>query len=402
MTRFFVIFFLCAIAVCEARIVTFTATSTVSQEDADKQAMAGVAMQIRSHISVSHTLQKSELKNSKQSDLQKKYTENIHVQSELTLDGVELKRRKIKKDLWESTAKLDTDKATASLRQKLTETKFEAHKLDSIICNAIGLHQFETAIKAYGELVPLQLSHQRAAADISIFEVLDKSEIFGANVPALEMLISEAVAGLEISFEGDVPTQVENEALGPFRILVQNPRGPIPKIKVLAEQNQKIVAEALTDSNGIAIFHLRDIETFKGEHSITFRIFIPKFGKQSFNLEKRISYHSDIPKCSYTMSCQGDGAACIAVENLFAKAGFEEIKNSKNLSVQIKDLGTKVFEGGPKKISTVELLLSLSGEKIRYSKQIKGTGSSEFSAKSNAIYKISVSEIQQALQPLCE
>lgn len=127
MTRFFVIFFLCAIAVCEARIVTFTATSTVSQEDADKQAMAGVAMQIRSHISVSHTLQKSESKNSKQSDLQKKYTENIHVQSELTLDGVELKRRKIKKDLWESTAKLDTDKATASLRQKLTETKFEAH-----------------------------------------------------------------------------------------------------------------------------------------------------------------------------------------------------------------------------------------------------------------------------------
>jgi len=402
MTRIFAILFLCTFAVCEARIVTFTATSTVSQEDADKQAMAGIAIQIRSNVSVSHSSQKFEETSSSKSDLQKKYTENIQVRSELTLDGVELKRQKIKKDLWQTTAKLDTDKATASLRQKIAAANFQAHKLDSIICNAIGLHQFEPAIQAYSELVPLQLSHQRAAADMSLFEALDKSDVFNANIPALEMLISEAIAGVEISIQEKTPAQIENNALGPFHILVKDSRGPIPKTKVLAEQNQKIIAEAITDSNGIAIFHLKNIETFKGEHFIDFRIFIPKFGKQSPNLQKRISYNSDIPNCSYTLNCQGDGASCIAIENLFSKAGFEESKDSKKLTVQIKELSSKVFDSGPKKISTMELFISIFGEKIRFTKQIKGTGSSEFSAKSNAIYKISVSEIQQALQPLCE
>ncbi|MBP5246860.1 MAG: hypothetical protein J6Z31_03295 [Fibrobacter sp.] len=400
--RIFTILLFFIFAICDARIVTFTATSNVSQEDADKQAMAGVAVQIRSTIAVSHSTQKSEIHNSKQSNLQKKYSESIQVRSELTLDGVELKRQKIQKNTWQTTAILDTEKATASLRQKLFDTKFKAQQLDSIICNAIGLRQYEKAIQAYGELVPLQLSHQRASADISIFEPLDKSYAFKANVPALEALIAESVAGLQISVVGEVPSQVEDNALGPFRILVQNALGPVSKIKVLAEQNEKILAEAFTDSSGIVVFNLKNVETFKGEHFIHFRIFIPKFSKQSPNLEQRVSYTSSAPNCTYTMNCQEEGAVCIAFENLFSKAGFEENKNGKKVTVQLETITKHIFEDGPKKISTVEFLISLTGDKIRFTKQIKGTGSSEFSAKSNAIYKISVPEIQQALQPLCE
>ncbi len=402
MIRFFTLLLFFSFAICEARIVSFTATSNVSQEDADKQAMAGVAVQIRSSISVSRSSQKSESANSQQSNLQKKYSENIQVRSELTLDGVELKRKKVGKNTWQTTASLDTEIATASLRQKIIDTQFKAQQLDSIICNAIGLRQFEKAIQAYGELVLLQLSHQRTVADISLFESPDKSYALKANVQALEALIFESVSGLQISIEGNVPSQVENNTIGPFQVLVQNALGPVPKVKVLAEQGDKIITEALTDSNGIAVFHLKNIETFKGEHFIDFRIFIPKFSKQLSNLETRISYNSSAPNCIYTMDCQEEGAVCIAIENLLSKAGFEESKNGKKLTAQVKKLKKHIFEDGPKKISTVEFFITLLGPAIRFTKQIKGTGSSEFSAKSNAIYKISVPEIQQALQPLCE
>ena len=67
MIRALGIFLLCAFAFGEARMVTYTATSTVSQKDADEQAMAGLATQIRAHVSAAHSTQKSEVKNSKSS-----------------------------------------------------------------------------------------------------------------------------------------------------------------------------------------------------------------------------------------------------------------------------------------------------------------------------------------------
>ena len=54
MIRALGIFLLCAFAFGEARMVTYTATSTVSQKDADEQAMAGLATQIRAHVSAAH------------------------------------------------------------------------------------------------------------------------------------------------------------------------------------------------------------------------------------------------------------------------------------------------------------------------------------------------------------
>ncbi|MCR5027738.1 MAG: hypothetical protein K6A31_00590 [Fibrobacter sp.] len=402
MIRALGIFLLCAFALGEARMVTYTATSTVSQKDADEQAMAGLAVQIRANVSTARSMQKSEVKNSKSSKLNSQYSESIHVKSELALDGIELKHQQLAKEKWQSTASFNTDKAASLLRKKMRDANAKAHTLDSLIHAALARHQYDVAIDAFGEIAPLQLSHQRALADLAIFEPLNKTDDFGIDLFALQAQISEAIEHLEITAIDSVPNQIQNNTLGPFTFRVQDEIGTLNGMTVLAEQGKKIVAEAKTDSNGLVHFTLRNINTFQGSHEVVFRIRLPRFGNRKPQTEYKVTYTSDAPNCSYALDCNGDGASCIAIENFLSRIGFEESRDGKKLHVQIQTLDTQVFNGGPKKIYTVQLSVSMTGEGIHFNQQLKGSGSSEHSAKSNAIYKISSQEIPQALKPLCK
>ena len=402
MIRVLGIFLLCAFAFGEARMVMYTATSTVSQKDADEQAMAGLATQIRAHVSAAHSTQKSEVKNSKSSKLNGQYSESIHVQTELSLDGIELEHQQLAKEKWQTTASFNTDKAASLLRKKMREANAKAHTLDSLIHAALARHQYDIAIDAFGEMAPLQLLHQRAVADLAIFEPLTKADDFSMDLFALQAQISEALAHLKISPVDSVPSHVQNNTLGPFTFRVQGEGGTLNSMTVLAEQGKKIIAETKTDSNGLAHFILRNINTFQGSHEVIFRIRLPHFGKRKSQTEYKVTYTSDEPSCSYSLDCMGDGAACIAIENFLSRVGFEESKKGKKLLVKIKTLDTQVFDGGPKKIYTVQLSASIRGEGIHFDQQLKGSGSSEHSAKSNAIYKISSQKIPQALKPLCK
>ena len=213
MIRALGIFLLCAFAFGEARMVTYTATSTVSQKDADEQAMAGLATQIRAHVSAAHSTQKSEVKNSKSSKLNGQYSESIHVQTELSLDGIELEHQQLAKEKWQTTASFNTDKAASLLRKKMREANAKAHTLDSLIHAALARHQYDIAIDAFGEMAPLQLLHQRAVADLAIFEPLTKADDFSMDLFALQAQISEALAHLKISPVDSVPSHVQNKTL---------------------------------------------------------------------------------------------------------------------------------------------------------------------------------------------
>lgn len=85
MRRLFWGIFLCAIALCEARIVSAEAVSNVSAAEADRQALSGIALQIQARVETSRQTVKKEVSESDRSKLQTGYSERIDVHSDAVL-----------------------------------------------------------------------------------------------------------------------------------------------------------------------------------------------------------------------------------------------------------------------------------------------------------------------------
>lgn len=391
--------FTCAV-LCEARVISFSATSTVSQADADKQAMSGIAMQIRADVSSTHQVQKSETSETgKDSRLEKNYRENILVNSNVVLNGIELKHEKSGENSWKTVAVFDTEKATAAERKKLRQIREEAAELDSLIASRLSSGHYGKAVRAFGELQTLQLSHQRLWADISVFEAPDDSYSFPANLRSLEDRISKSLAKLKLSLVKS-PSKADNGKWEPVTVSVSGEDGPAEGVEVVAEQNKKILATEKSDANGRVSFSFDNVEASRGEHTVLFRIHQPGFGGENPSWRRSVPYTSDAKICPYEFQCEGESFTCSTVESVLSQAGFEN-GGKIPLQVRILSMEKKEFDGGPKKIIRTTLSVEFRGKNVLYSKTVKGTGSSDMAAAANAIHKISSAEIQKQLSPLC-
>lgn len=393
--------FLCLSAVvCSARIITFTATSTQSEAEADKQALAGIAIQIRANVSSQHQTVKSETKSSESAaKLQTDYSESISVSSDMTLKSVELKHEKSEQGVWKTTARLDTEKATADIRQKLFQIQQKAKTLDSIESESLKQNQLAKAIRTFNELTSLQHSHQRLCEDLAVFDIPGKDFQFSADLSRRESQITEAVSHLKLILLENPPAQSSDGSWGPIRFSVQG-KTPLEGIEVSAVQNQKKLTVQQSDSSGTVQFFLNDLDNSRGTHSVFFRIQLPPFNGKISTPEISLSYNSEPKTCLYDFQCQGETFACTEIEKILFQAGFES--GGKNpLEIKMTPSEKKVFDRASKKIFSQSVSVEIRGKNIHYSKTTKGTGSSEATAFANAIRKISPSEIQTALEPLC-
>lgn len=386
--------------VCSARIITFTATSSQSEAEADKQALAGIALQIRANVSSQHQTIKSEIKSSDTaSELQTNYSESISVSSDMTLKNVELKHEKSEQGFWKTTARLDTEKATADIRQELFQIQQKAKALDSLESESLKQNYLVKAIHTFNDLTSLKHSHQRLCKELAVFDIPGKEFQFPANLSQRESQITEAVSHLKLILLENSPAKPNDETWGPISFSVQG-ETPLKGIEVVAVQKQKKLDSQQSDSTGTVRFFLEKMDKSRGSHSVLFRIQLPPFNNKISVPEISLTYESEPKTCLYDFQCQGETLACSEMEKILFRAGFES--GGKNpLKIQMISSEKKVFDRASKKIFSQSVSVEIRGKNIHYSKTAKGSGSSETSAFANAIRKISPSEIQKALEPLC-
>ena len=118
------------------KIVTYTATSTISQEDANNSAIAGVAKQVKSQITATQTLTKYEDITDGKSVLGETYRAKNNVKSNVVLKGVQVVPVKADKG-FKATATLDMDEFTADLQFRLKTLKQEIANLEKSARKAI-------------------------------------------------------------------------------------------------------------------------------------------------------------------------------------------------------------------------------------------------------------------------
>ncbi len=401
MRRLFWGIFLCAIALCEARIVSAEAVSNVSAAEADRQALSGIALQIQARVETSRQTVKKEVSESDRSKLQTGYSERIDVHSDAVLKGVEFRRERLSDGRWKSTAYFDTEKATESSRRELRQIQEDAVNLKGKMERFAKRGSLDDAMRTLESLETLQGRFQKIHAEIALLEPPDESYRFGVDVARLAESLADAVRELKISFAEKTGTEPPGDS-GTFAVLVENPRGAVAGISVSVEIDGKATATGKTDQTGVAKFSL-DVERLSpGNHEIVFRIRCPKFSRENLNLELRTSYRSRIPTCACTFICTENAEICAEWQVRLSKAGFRVKANAKEIRLRMSIQDRDAFEGGSRQIVRMNVQMELEGNSARFSKMVKGVGSSELQAQKNAVQKVSPEEIRASLLPLCK
>ena len=368
-------------AALAANLVTYTATSKVSQKDADKKAMEGAALQIGAQVKSSfetNTVEHAD--GSIESTAQSKKS----VSTNIMLKGAKIQPGPKKDGMFQSTVTVDLDQLASKILLDLDKIKAQMKTKDSLV-----------------RLDMLDRDYRKMETDMVALEKLslsyeDQLEIlsFVQRVPGelrLETTLGELTEFL-ISSMQTVKLEVE-ESAGDLRVNVSDFAGPIANFPLVLTQDKKEFANAKTDAQGNAVFKLKKIKKLKPSGDVTVHADMNfRFVRQSALQNKTVSYGAAKTGVAFRLACSGSVAECGALQKFLSDAGLT-IADKAELPELTATLEFSDKPNSSKTLYNSRATIKLKHGDKEYVEQPGGVGRDAEAAHVKAISKLTASSI---------
>ena len=384
------------------KIVTYTATSTVSQEEANNSAMAGVAKQIKSQVSATQTLTKYEDINDGKSILGETYRAKSNVKSNVVLKGVKVVPIKVDKG-FKATATLDMDEFTASLQFRLKTLQQDIAKLEKSARKAIDTRTYANAasdLETAEDKVNEYNFYLQQLADVY---PLNDSHRLQHALPEIEKLLVERLSSITITTTAEPNFELAKAEMPSWNVIVKDSIGPVPNFPLIARQSKNL-SERRTQKNGIATFKLRNVNFEKGPYVVTVEpnLSLELLKKTGLRNALEVPYNVKVSRCEIKLACDMEANTCSALENALSKKSIfaidDEESTAPELSVEIEN----TFRGRLGFISSFDFTIAIKGEGVNFFTTGKGVGKTQAAATISAIKKTDFAPLQKQLMPLCK
>jgi hypothetical protein len=405
MKRFVFLFFLFAGIAFAGKVVTYTAVSDVSQEDANNMAMAGVAKQISSRVQAKQTLEKKESTTAGKSSFSENFRLQSNIESNVKIKGVSITPVKVNKG-FKATATLDMDEFTADIQFQMKAIKQELVKLDSNIRNGIQKRQYATAVNAIDQAKAKIKIYEYLTEKLSAIYPINDSHLLQHDIPSLETKLQEQLSQIRIEGPSENFT-IGKPEMPAWSITVYDAVGPVENFPVRAKQGFQTLLERRAQSNGSATFNLRNVNFEKGPYTIVVE---PNFSDEllsATSLEKKfeLSYQVNQTRCSIRIKCNELANICSALEKKLSDKSIFVDETSKGPMLDLKIVSTeekalKVSENITRFSYKVDL--SLKNKDIQFITSAKEAGKNATDGSIKAIGKMDFSPLQRQLKPFCE
>lgn len=384
------------------RVVTYTATSDVSQEDADRAAAAGVAQQISTNISSSRTTHKSESSQNGEWESSRSYSETNKLRSDLTLQGMTIHQGEKQGRRYTSTATLDIGQATARIRYKMQDIQRTANKKAELIRKSVADRDIPKAIEEYETLRPLQRPYAEQLENLSLFEQIDSTYFLNTNEAELAGLINGVLSKLQYTWKVPMPQKlIAGDAAA--TLCITDSAYAVPGIPLFATQNGKVLTQARTDADGCAEFQMHRLAMERGQHSVSIEPGISAEFVRDANMKSlNITYSAEPRICEYNLLCNEKAIICGALDELLGKWGLTKNPSGKSLRAVFSSQNQKTFQAGSTELISLDLTLSLSAQGFSYTDTKKGVGQNIDAAKITAISKMPVINVPLGVPQLCK
>lgn len=372
-----------------ANTVTYTAQSKVSQKDADKKALEGVALQIGAQVKSSfetHTVERVDGSIESTADSKKSVSTNI------LLKGAKLQAGPKKNGLFQTTVTVDLDQLASKILLDLEKIKVQMKSKDSLIRLDMLDRDYRKMESEMILLEKLAVSYNEQLEGLSYVQAVPKELRLETTLGELtEFLISSMQT---VKFE----TKLTSEALS---VTVSDFAGPIANFPVVITQDNKDLAAEKTNADGVAVFSLKDVMKNKPSGLVTVHADMNfKFVRQSALHSKTVSYAAQKSGCKFKLACAGSATDCGALQKFLGEAGFS-IADKKGLPELSAKLEFSDKANSANTLTTSRATVTLRHGDTELVEQSQGVGRDSDQAHAKAIAKLPATRIAETFGKKC-
>jgi hypothetical protein len=383
------------------KIITYTATSKVSQEEANNAAIAGVAKQVKSKISATQTQSKYEDINNGESTLGETYRASNNVKSNVVLKGVKVYPVQVEKG-FKATATLDMDEFTADLQFHLKTLKQEIADLEKSARQAIEDRIYINAANDLAKAEEKVNEHNYYLLQLADVYPLDDSHRLQHALPEIEKILIERLSSVTITTTAEPNFELTRAEMPSWNVIVKDSLGPLPSFPLVARQSRTL-SERRTQRNGIATFSLRNVNFEKGPYVITVE---PNFPYELLRATGKtqalqVPYRVRQSRCEVKIKCDVLANVCNAIENALSKKSIF-VTDDNDLALTLNMEISTSPRGKTGRLSSYDVSVSVKGKNVNFWSSAKGVGKSELDAIISAIKKTDFSGLQKQLLPVCK
>ncbi len=364
-----------------ANVVTYTATSDVSQKDADKKALEGVAMQISTKVvSIAETINTEDA----EGNVETTYANKKSVSTNVLLKGAKIVAGPKKRGQYQSTVTVDLDQLASKLLVEMEKMRANVHKNDSIIRRDLRNGYY---YRVSGELVDLKKvvdHYDEHLENLSFLQKITNDLLLETTIAELGKFLRSALASVKM----EAVVTEEN-----LTVTVTDYLGPVVNFPIVLNQDSKDLITKKTDKNGKAVFPMAAVKKRKPSGTVTAIADINfEFAQQSGMVKKEIAYQSEKTGCVYKLVCDGNIVECGALQKFLTDAGLN-ISNNEGLPELNANLNFSDKPNTAKTLFTSRATIVLKYGNTELVEQPQGVGKDEESAHIKAVAKLTANKL---------
>ena len=398
----FLLILLIAGASFAGKVITYTASSDVSQEEANNTAIAGVAKQISSQVSAKQTLTKEEATVGKKATLKENYKSSSQVTSNVKIKGISVAPVKTEKG-FKATATLDLDEYTADIQFQMTAIRQQVSEAEKNIQKSIDERQYAQAITALQDSKKKIAEYQELVTKLSSIYPVNESHLLKHNTANLENKLVEKISQIQIKGPSEKFTLATSE-MPPWSVTVYDDAGPVSNFPLVAKQGFQVLLERRTQSDGSASFNLRKVNFEKGPYEIIVEPNLPNELVETAGLSQKFTLAYQVSDTQYPirLRCNESANICNSLEKSLVK---KNILVNDDPTLPLLELKINSTEEKALKISdtitryTYNVDVSLKGKGITFITSAKESGKNAGDATIKALSKLDFGPLQKQLRP---
>lgn len=372
-----------------AEVLTYTASSKVSQKDADNLALEGLSRQLRTKVSSDFAVRTTEDKDGKVTQTSESFK---NASSNFVLKGARIKTGAKKNGMYQSTASVDTDQMASKILLDLSTLQAQVKAKDSVIRGDMldgdyrklnsDMTDLEKMVIVYDENLDLLSCLQKIPAELKLESTLGElSEFLKSSMSTL-----------------NIETDLNAENLV---VTITDYAGPVAYFPVALTQDGKDLAHAKTGEDGVALFPLAEVKKNKPSGDVTVHADLSvKYVRQSDVVSKRVHYESELSGCSYNVRCKGPVEACAALKKFMNDAGVTAVDDPKLPPFDAELVFTDKANTA-KTLYTSRATISLKVGKVTMTETLQGVGRDAASAQVKAVQKLPATEFVEKYGNTC-
>lgn len=380
-----------SVAAFAGKVITYTASSEVSQEQANNTAIAGVAKQVSSTVVTDDRLRTEDVSAGGKEKISQTYTSNKNVKTNVDLKWVKVQPLPKDGKKFRATATLDVDEMTNNIRLQMANAKEKIAKYEADGRAALEASRYDEAIRMLTAAEALIEPYSALKSELAQVFTLNESFNLKHNLPGLRADIASKLGNLQVKTAPE-KLVLEKDVIENLTVTVTDAKGAVTDFPLKAVQDGKKLDSRRTQDNGTAVFTIPNVNFGAGTLAISFVPDFPKDILKAARLEKGfvVPYEVKQASCNVRFDCTGSPEGCKALADQMAKQGVLVGKNAKDPVIKAEVKATP--KGSLNQLLSFDVAVSVSGDKVSFTKSSKGVGKTEGEAVTKAVGKLKVKE----------